>query len=337
MLAVTITIPAVPQPKIDPTTKTTIPVTLIEECLWKEDNKKMTARKDKYNKNMPKAHIIIYNQCSNRLKNDFEASNSFQAVNACQDPIVLLKIIRGLCCSYDSKTQIVMVTVASHKRLFTYFQRDGVDNSTYHREFMAHTETIETYGGLGAVGIILTFLAQKMKDMHKEVTLADPDAPTDDERVEAMKAVREEFLGVLMLSGANRDKYSALKNELANQYCFGNDLYPKSVDQCLTMLNRCTDNPTRPQPCPQHPPKTPPKAEDKVLVFAQGSDKKPVAKSSDDAPSSKSPSSKLSNRCTVTKVMCRKCGKLGHMSSVFPDKKKPSPDPCHGDQTRQSI
>jgi hypothetical protein len=162
-----------------------------------------------------------------------------------------------------------------------------------------------------------------MKDMHKEGTLADPDAPTDDERIEAMKAVCEEFLGVLMLSGANRDKYSALKNELANQYDFGNDLYPKSMDQCLTMLNHCMVNPTRPQPRPLHPPGTPPKAQDEALVFAQGSDKEPVAKSSDDAPLSKSPSSKSSSCHTITKVMCHNCGKLGHMSSVCPDNPPP--------------
>jgi hypothetical protein len=145
MSAITITIPAVPQPKLDPTTKTTIPVTLIEEYLWKEDHKKMTARKDKYNKNMPMAYIIIYNQCSNSLKNDLEASDTFQAVNARQDPITLLKLVQGLCCSYNSKTQSVMATVASHKKLFTYFQCDGVDNSTYHWEFMAHIKAIETY------------------------------------------------------------------------------------------------------------------------------------------------------------------------------------------------
>ena len=96
---------------------------------------------------------------------------------------------------------------------------------------MANIKTTETYGGLGAVENIPTFIAQKMEDMHAEGTLADSDAPTDDEWVEAMKAVCEEFLSVLMLSGVNRDKYSALKNELANQYGFGNYLYPKSVDQ----------------------------------------------------------------------------------------------------------
>jgi hypothetical protein len=194
---------------------------------------------------------------------------------------------------------------------------------------MANIKTTETYGGLGAVENIPTFIAQKMEDMHAEGTLADSDAPTDDEWVEAMKAVCEEFLSVLMLSGVNRDKYSALKNELANQYGFGNYLYPKSVDQCLTMLNRCMDTPICLQPCPQQPPKTPPTVEDEALVFVQGShkkpNKKPVAKSTEDAPSWKSSSSKSSSHHPVPKVMCCNCGLDGQMSSVCPEKNPPRP------------
>jgi len=77
-------------------------------------------------------------------------------VESCKDPIGLLKIIQGLCCSYDSKTQSVMATVASQKKLITFFQRDGVDNSTYHREFMAHVDTIKTYGGMGAIPFLVS-------------------------------------------------------------------------------------------------------------------------------------------------------------------------------------
>ena len=54
-----------------------------------------------------------------------------------------------------------MATMASHKRLYTYYQRDGVDNHTYHCEFMSFVETIKTYGGLGAVGVIPMFLDKK--------------------------------------------------------------------------------------------------------------------------------------------------------------------------------
>ena len=97
---------------------------------------------------MPKAYIHLYNQCSTNLKNDLEASTAFPHVEASKDAIGLLKLIQGLCCSYDSKTQSVMATVASQKKIFTFFQCDGMENSSYHREFVAHVQTIETYGGM---------------------------------------------------------------------------------------------------------------------------------------------------------------------------------------------
>jgi hypothetical protein len=73
-----------------------------------------------------------------------EATDVFPTIRSSRNPIALLKLIQGLCYSYDSKMQSVMATVASHKKLFTYFQKDDVNNHTYHREFMAHVDTIET-------------------------------------------------------------------------------------------------------------------------------------------------------------------------------------------------
>jgi hypothetical protein len=55
-----------------------------------------------------------------------------------------------------------MATVASHKRLFTHYQKDGVDNHSYHREFMAHVETVETYGVTGTIEVGL--LAAKIQN-----------------------------------------------------------------------------------------------------------------------------------------------------------------------------
>ena len=58
-----------------------------------------------------------------------------------------------------------MATIASHKCLFTYYQKDGVNNHTYHQEFLAHIETIETYGGVSAIGVTPTFITMKLKEM----------------------------------------------------------------------------------------------------------------------------------------------------------------------------
>jgi hypothetical protein len=52
-----------------------------------------------------------------------------------------------------------MATVASHKRLFTYYQHDSDDNHKYFQEFSAHVEPLETYGSIGAIGITPTFLS----------------------------------------------------------------------------------------------------------------------------------------------------------------------------------
>ena len=105
-----------------------------------------------------------------------------------------------------------MATVASHKKLFTFFQWDGVDNSSYHREFIALVETIETYRGHGAIGITPTFVAQKLQEMHAASTCTNVASPTKDELAAAYFSVCEEFLTALFLSGANRDRYVALRN-----------------------------------------------------------------------------------------------------------------------------
>ena len=84
------------------------------------------------------------------------------------------------------------------------------------------------------------------------------------------------------LSGANRDRYEGLKSDLNNQYGFGKDLYPKSPDLCLSLLNCRLDAPLRqPRQNIQAPPQV--KQEEEALVFAQGtSDKKTASKSRED-------------------------------------------------------
>ena len=74
-----------------------------------------------------------------------------------------------------------MATVASHKQLFTYFQCDGIDIHTYHQEFMANVEMIETYGGMGAVGVVPMFLTAKMRELAVAGDIMDINTPTDSE------------------------------------------------------------------------------------------------------------------------------------------------------------
>ncbi len=159
---------------------------------------------------MAKAYIIIYHQCSSNLKNDLEASDLFPSICQNQEVIGLLCLIQGLCCSYDTKIQSVMATVAMHKGLFTYYKKDGVNNHTYQCKFLTHVETIETYGGLGAVGVVPNFLDAMLKDMERNGVISNAKNPSDTKGAHAIKAVRDEYFGALMLSGSNRDKFGSL-------------------------------------------------------------------------------------------------------------------------------
>jgi hypothetical protein len=65
-----------------------------------------------------------------------------------------------------------------------------MDNSSYHREFVAHVETIETYGGTGAIKITPTFVAQELHEMHTAGDCHDVARPTPNELAIAHKCVR---------------------------------------------------------------------------------------------------------------------------------------------------
>jgi hypothetical protein len=200
MQAVTIPIEDEPKARKDSSGQN-LQLTSWEIHKWKEEYNAQLKTLKVYNDSMPKAYIHLYNQCSMNLKNDLEAATAFSQVESAKGPIGLLKLIQGLCHSYDSKTQSVMATVASHKKLFTFFQQDGVDNSSYHREFIALVEAIETYGGHGAIGITPTFVAQKLQAMHAAGTCANVASPTKNELAAAQVANKLPTTSVLFNVG----------------------------------------------------------------------------------------------------------------------------------------
>jgi hypothetical protein len=143
---------------------------------------------------MAKAYIVKVQQCSPTRCNELKADKTFPAVHSSQDPIVLFKLIQGLCCFYDSKVQRVMATVPSHKCLSPTTNTMGGITTPIHHKFMSYVETINTYGGVGAVGVISMFLDEKIREFATAGQIIVPLNPTDAEHAMAVNLVCEEYL-----------------------------------------------------------------------------------------------------------------------------------------------
>jgi hypothetical protein len=166
-------------------------------------------------------------------------------------------------------------------------------------------------------------------------TIKDAMAPTNQEKALAIAAVCEEYLAALMLSGANHDQFNELRNDLQNQYGYGEDRYPKTTDACLSLLNHWKVSTT---PSPQlHTPRTTTPAkheEDAALVFAQDATKSSGPRHT--SSSKNVPSDNSSTHSTKTSpikspikkptnVQCKTCGALcHHVSAVCPESKPPA-------------
>jgi hypothetical protein len=171
-----------------------------------------------------------------------------------------------------------------------------------------------------------------LKDMEKIRVIKDATNPSNLERVQAIKALRDDYLAALMLSSSNRDKFGPLCMDLKNQFGFGEDQYPKTIDQCLSLLNRWGHTPpaSSNSPCipggaqtSTHDPKP-----EEALVFVQGSSsKKPSAKKNPRTPLPRAPNlpeywcpirlRMYNARTVVNWVILPLCALTSHNPSLF--------------------
>ena len=200
---------------------------------WKEDYKGMKYQMNKYNDNESNAWALIYYQCSPELKNKLKGTSSYDNAKSSNYIIKLLTIIRGYCCQFDTLNDEYMPIVKSLKNLFYFFQKAEQKNSEFHEDFMALVKVIEEYGGTGS----LTHSPNMIKKELLSKNITDPSKATADELKEANGIVRDKFLAVLMLNGANASKYGELKRSMAENYVTGTSEYPESPEVELRILN----------------------------------------------------------------------------------------------------
>ena len=159
-----------------------------------------------------------------------KGDDNMGSIEAVQDSIRLLGMIKGLCCKFDPTKQEVRAIVAVDKAKMCYVQEGHVSNSQYFERFNALVDTAISYGSsIGHSKVIVNLELAKMG--------TDRDNATTSQKTKALELAQESYLTMLMLDGANYYKFKDLREELDNDFAKGTDTYPTNRNAVLQLLN----------------------------------------------------------------------------------------------------
>ena len=151
--------------------------------------------------------------------------------------MVMLLIIRVICCKYNIKIQDTYAMMKVKKRVTLLWKPKYQSRDYYKKVFEALTDVVETYGRtFDEPGLLLHQLAT-----NRFVAGADGDFLGADNLVQiaAAKATVPETMKVaIFLDGSNLEKYKNLKNDLENDFSKGTDNYPPTLERAVRLLKK---------------------------------------------------------------------------------------------------
>jgi hypothetical protein len=185
----------------------------------------------KLEESLKKGYITIYNQCSQEVKDKLEATNDWEMTQSGQSLHELISKIDLICMGFDNHKQEVFNLVQALKTLFLYSQSNKETVKEYGCNFSSLWDTMEAFRGLSGTHMGIT------DGMFKDPNcVVDVNRPTDEERRKAEEDGSKAVKAALLISGANKQRYRQLKNELANNCLLGTDQYSTNFDKALCIL-----------------------------------------------------------------------------------------------------
>ncbi len=202
-----------------------------------EEVKTVAKRHLKLENALKKGYAMVYNQCSQEVKDKLEATNNWECIQQDQSLHKLIQKVEWICVGFDNHKQEVFNLVQALKMVFLYTQgeKDGVDQ--YGRNFRSLWDTVEAFGGLPGVHKGLVEVLVKSPSQVNDVNNVTPK-----ERREAEETACKAVKAALLISGADKWRYSKLKDKLANNYLLGSDQYPDTFDKALRILGNYQTN-----------------------------------------------------------------------------------------------
>ena len=127
-----------------------------------EEVKTVAKRRLKLAESLKKGYAMVYDQCSQEVKDKLEGTDDWESIQKDQLLHKLINKIERICVGFNDHKQEVFNLVQELKTLFLYSQTDKETVEQYDRNFCALWETVEAFRG--SPGIHLGMINGMLKD-----------------------------------------------------------------------------------------------------------------------------------------------------------------------------
>ena len=170
--------------------------------------------------NLGKIFPLILGQCSRTIRDRLEASPDWTEINRTSDVMGLLTLIRQSLYNRATTKQMSHNLADAYTDLYKFKQGQHMSNSEYLELLNGLVEIVEYFGE--EIGCNPTRIAH---------FLGDNANPTDDDRREAKRQAREEYIACLLITKSDPRRYEDLVRDLENQHG-----YPSTISHAYDML-----------------------------------------------------------------------------------------------------
>jgi hypothetical protein len=207
-----------------------------------EEVKTIAMRRLKLGDFLKKGFATVYNQCSQEVKDKLESLEDWEETQKNQSLHELISNIERICVGFNDHKQEVFNLVQALKTLFLYSQSNRETVEQYGLTSCALWDTVEAFRG--SPGVHKGMIEALLKDPSQVANVGNP---TMIKKKKAKEEASEFIKAALLISGADRNRFGKLKDELANNYLLGMDQYLDTFEKAMRILgNYQVTRPSRP-------------------------------------------------------------------------------------------
>ena len=191
----TFTTPATPVP-IPPAT--TINDTKIE--IHKRHIDLYVKNENTFDQNMVRLYYLIWNQCTEELKQRLQGEDTFEVMKNGQQAIELLNLVKMIYFKFDTMKYTPVAIHMSVRKFYLCRQDRNMSNQAYYDKLLNAYNVVKTYNGnIGEHYFLRDAELQKTIGANFSLNTA-----TEAQRQEALTKSTEQYLAVAMLLSADR-------------------------------------------------------------------------------------------------------------------------------------